>query len=470
MTQAHHTRRLAPPSSWQGALSEYPRDTPVHRLFEARAARTPDFVALLSTDARFTYARLNARANHLAHLLIARQVIPGAHVAVCLDRSADLIITLLAILKAGACCVPLDPCTPADRLQRMMRDSAASFIVTRRTLAGSLPVLPAGRLFLEDIPPAGEPSKNPGIPVSADAPACIFFTSGSTSRLKGVIIPHRAIVCLVRGQGYACLNHAETFLHLAPASSKISIFETWAPLLNGGRLAIAPQGQLSLDQIAGTIRLLGVTSMCMTPGLLNLMADRHLAAFSSLHQLLAGGDLLSIPPVRKLIAAHPRLRVIHCYGPTESAGIACCHTVTSADLELSSIPIGRPIANTSVRILDKTRLPVSIGTPGDLYIGGDCLALGYTGELALTTEKFIQLGGERFFRTGDRALWLPSGAIQFLGRKEHRLESRGYYAEPAAMGASSRQKPRRTPRRGASPRPRAAASNRHATSAAHTSH
>ncbi len=443
-----------PPAEWQGGPVEYPRDSSVQSLFEVQAAAIPDSIALIHAGGYLTYAQINTRANHLARHLLSIHHSP-APIALCLDRSPELIVTLLAILKAGACYVPLDPAYPPPRLREMAQDCQARLVITTRALAGSLPDFPAPLLFLEEITPATDPT-NPGVPVLATAPAYIIFTSGSTGRPKGVAVPHRAIVRLVRGQDYASFS-GETFLQFAPASFDASTFEIWGPLLNGARLAIAPPGQLSLLQIADAIRGFGVTTLWLTSGLFNLMADEQLSAFAPLRQLLAGGDVLSIPHLRKVRAAHPRLRLVNGYGPTESTTFACCHAVTDADLGFapeirdskfetrnadsavgdspsvisagSSIPIGRPLANTRVRILDEQGGALPIGEAGELYIGGDGLALGYWNQPALTAEKFVRIEGETFYRTGDRVRWLPSGAIEFLGRLDHQVKIRGHRVE-----------------------------------------
>jgi amino acid adenylation domain-containing protein len=351
-----------------------------------------------------------------------------------------LIVALLAILKAGACYVPLDPAYPAGRLGIMARESGASPILTTRALAASLPSF-SDPIFLDESPAAGESSENLPLDVPVTSPAYVMFTSGSTGRPKGVAIPHRAIVRLVRGQDYVSLGPDETFLQFAPVSFDASTLEIWGPLLNGGRLALAPPGALSLDQIAEAIRSLGVTSIWLTSGLFNLMADERPDAFAPLRQLLAGGDVLSIPHVRKVMAAHPHLRLINGYGPTESTTFACCHTIIPADLDLPSIPIGKPIANTTVRILDEQNAPVPIGVPGELFIGGDGLALGYWNQPALTAEKFLLVDGRRFYRTGDRVRWLPSGVIQFLGRRDHQVKVRGYRIELGEIEAALANQP-----------------------------
>jgi amino acid adenylation domain-containing protein len=410
----------------------YPRDIPVHCLFEAQAAAVPDAMALVTAAGYITYGQLNGRANQLARALLGRGVKPGQPVAVCLDRSPEVIVALLAILKAGACYVPLDPGYPAERLQMMAGECGASIVITTGALGEAIPVAP---LFIEEIVPAAD-SPNLDLPLLSSAPAYIMFTSGSTGRPKGVVVPHRAIVRLVRGQDYVTLTAGETFLQFAPVSFDASTLEIWGPLLNGGRLAIAPPGHLSLDQIAATIRSLGVTSMWLTSGLFNLMADEQLNAFAPLGQLLAGGDVLSIPHVRKVMAAHPRLRLINGYGPTESTTFACCHTIMAEDLELASIPIGKPIANTSVRILDEEKATAPVGEAGELYIGGDGLALGYWNQPELTAEKFVEIEGERYYRTGDRVRWLPAGVIEFLGRQDYQVKIRGYRIELGEIEAA----------------------------------
>lgn len=246
---------------------------------------------------------------------------------------------------------------------------------------------------------------------------------------------------LVRGQDYVSLGPEETFLQFAPVSFDASTLEIWGPLLNGGRVAIAPSGALSLEQIADSICALDVTSMWLTSGLFNLMADEQPGAFAPLRQLLAGGDILSMPHIRKTLASHPRLRLINGYGPTESTTFACCHTITAADLDLPSIPIGKPIANTTVRILDGDLAPVPVGTPGELFIGGDGLAIGYWNQPVLTAEKFPLIGGERFYRTGDRVRWLETGVIQFLGRQDHQVKVRGYRIELGEIEATLSEQP-----------------------------
>ncbi len=428
-----------PPAAWQGGRAPYPRDAAVHRVFEEVAAATPDAVALIWDGGMLTYAELNGRANGLAGYLAGRGAGKRERVGVCIERSPELLLALLGVLKCGGCYVPLDPGYPNERLKMMAEEAELSMIVTTRELEGGIAGIGARVIRLDEVDEtgAGMPSDETG----AMEPAYIMFTSGSTGRPKGVVVPHRAIVRLVRGQEYVALGPEETFLQFAPASFDASTLEIWGPLLNGGRVAIAPAGALSLEQIGGAIRDMGVTSMWLTSGLFNLMADEQLEAFRPLRQLLAGGDVLSMPHVRKVMSAYPELRLINGYGPTESTTFACCHTITGLDLAMTGVPIGRPIANTTVRVLDDGRRAVTIGTPGELYIGGDGLALGYWRQPELTAEKFVTMDGERFYRTGDRVQWLASGVIQFLGRQDHQVKVRGYRVELGEIESALAEEP-----------------------------
>jgi amino acid adenylation domain-containing protein len=436
MTQAQKTSGKMPPAEWRGRSVEYPRDTPVHALFEEQASTAPDAMALVNGADYLTYGQLNTRANGLAAALTEHGVGTGVTVGVCMDRSMDLIVTLLGILKAGGCYVPLDPAYPTDRLKLMAEETNVRVIVASRGSAAR--ELEGDFLYLDEVEPR---TANPGHKICAAGAAYVMFTSGSTGRPKGVAVPHRAIVRLVRNSDFMTLDVGETMLQFAPVSFDASTLEIWGPLLNGGRVAIAPPGQLSLDQIGAAIRKLGVTAMWLTSGLFNLMADEQLSAFAPLRQLLAGGDVLSIAHVRKVMDAHPRLRLINGYGPTESTTFACCHQITTDDLERKSIPIGKPIPNTTVRILDEAGTDAPLGDAGELYIGGDGLAIGYWNQPALTKERFVQVDGERFYRTGDRVAWLPDGSIEFLGRQDNQVKVRGYRIELGEIEAALTKQP-----------------------------
>jgi acyl-coenzyme A synthetase/AMP-(fatty) acid ligase/acyl carrier protein len=269
----------------------------------------------------------------------------------------------------------------------------------------------------------------------------VMYTSGSTGQPKGVAVSHRAVVRLVLNTDYFHGGPGEVFLQLAPMAFDASTFELWAPLLTGGKLIIAPPGALSLEEIGQVIRQHGVTVLWLTAGLFHLMVDERLGDLTGVRQLLAGGDVLSVAHVERALRELPECRLINGYGPTESTTFASCHAIALADLR-TSVPIGRPIANTTVYVLDRQMTLVPVGVPGELYLGGVGLARGYLGRPALTAERFLpdpfppasgNEPGGRLYRTGDRARWLAGGMLEFLGRLDDQVKLSGYRIEPGEI-------------------------------------
>jgi amino acid adenylation domain-containing protein len=276
---------------------------------------------------------------------------------------------------------------------------------------------------------------------SAEHLAYVMYTSGSTGQPKGVAVSHRAVVRLVQNTDYFRGGPGEVFLQLAPMAFDLSTFELWAPLLTGGKLVIAPPGALSLEEIGRVIRQHGVTALWLTAGLFHLMVDERLGDLTGVRQLLAGGDVLSVTHVERALRELPECRLINGYGPTESTTFASCHAIALEDLR-TSVPIGRPIANTQVYVLDRHLEPVPVGVPGELYLGGDGLARGYLRRPALTAERFLpdpfrpasgSEPGGRLYRTGDRARWLAGGTLEFLGRLDDQVKLSGYRIEPGEI-------------------------------------
>jgi len=281
---------------------------------------------------------------------------------------------------------------------------------------------------------ARESVANPVGGATAESPAYVSFTSGSTGRPKGVCVPHRGVVRLVKETNYARLGPDEVFLQLAPVAFDASTLEIWGPLLNGGRLVIFPPQTPTLTELGEFIQRHGITTLWLTAGLFHQMVEEQLDGLRGVRQLLAGGDVLSVPHVKKALKRLNGCTLINGYGPTENTTFTCCHRVTSSDGDVRSIPIGRPIANTQVYILDDYQQPVPVGVPGELYIGGDGLALGYINRPELTAEKFVRhpLSPEpaaRLYKTGDLVRWLPDGAIEFLGRIDSQVKVRGFRVE-----------------------------------------
>jgi len=411
----------------------------VSALFESEARRRPEAVALVFRGGQWTYRELDERANQIAWTLIASGVREGARVGVAMRRSPEMIAALVGILKIGAAYVPFDPEYPAERIAWMRRDARVSAMVTSASRPGdaNLPTLStdADRDRIDsqrrDAPPAaGDPE---GI-------AYLMYTSGSTGKPKGVAVTHRGIVRLVRNGGYADLSESQTFLQASSLSFDASTFEIWAPLANGGRLVLADPGAISLAEIETTIRDHGVTTLWLTAGLFHLAVDERPLALAPLTQLLAGGDVLSPAHVGKALAALPSTRLINGYGPTEATTFACCHAIEPGDPGRGTIPIGRPIGNTRVYLLDARGEPVPIGVPGELYVGGPGVARGYWNQPALTASRFIPDPfsadpSARLFRTGDRARFREGGEIEFLGRLDAQVKIRGFRIEPAEIEA-----------------------------------
>ncbi|HEX6042686.1 non-ribosomal peptide synthetase [Longimicrobium sp.] len=462
MADAERRRVL---EDWNRTESAYPRRS-VHALFEEQAARTPDAVAVVLEDDALTYAALNARANQLAHHLRARGVGPETRVGLCLERGLEMVIAVLAILKAGGAYVPLDPSYPADRLAFMLADSGIAALVTRDGLHALLSATDGIAMVAVDGDRAlidAESAGNVDVPVGPEGLAYVIYTSGSTGTPKGVGVEHRSVVRLVCNTDYAHFGSDETVLQAAPVSFDASTLEIWGALLNGGRLVLMPGSASSLDELGQTVVRHGVTTLWLTAGLFGAMTEERLEDLAGVRQLLAGGDVLPVEAVARVRERFPHIRLINGYGPTENTTFTTCHTVDDAWTG-GPVPIGSPIANTRVYVLDARMRPVPVGVPGELYAGGDGVARGYLGRPALTAERFVPdpfgAPGSRLYRTGDRVRWVEragvTGAgmdaealtharsdalthsIEYLGRLDGQVKIRGFRIEPGEIESALR--------------------------------
>ena len=415
--------------------TDYPRSRTVAELFEAEAAKTPDAPAVVSENGTLTYADLNRKANRLADA-VARQGLAGGTVGVCLDRSPELIVSLLAVLKAGAAYVPIDPSYPSERIAYLFSDARVPVVLTSRDLAQRLPVGKTVRAICVDSDGAdveGDREENPESTATADAVAYVMYTSGSTGRPKGVRIPHRGIVRLAKSPSYVNVGPEDTVLQFAPISFDASTFEIWGALLNGARLALVPPGMPSLAELGDVLVKRRVSVLWLPAGLFHQMVDEQIESLRGVRQVIAGGDTLSVTHTRTFLRELPENRLVNGYGPTENTTFTCTYPVADPDSWRGSVPIGRPIANTRVYLLDARDQLVPIGVPGELHAGGDGLALGYLNREDLTAEKFVAdpfgPAGGRLYRTGDVARFRADGNIEFLGRDDSQVKVRGYRIE-----------------------------------------
>ncbi|MGR9105452.1 MAG: amino acid adenylation domain-containing protein [Gammaproteobacteria bacterium] len=428
---------------WNNTATAYPRDRCIHELFEEQVKLRPEATALVLEDRRLSYLELNRRANCLAHELIRQGVGRGKRVGLCMERSIEMIVGILAVLKAGAAYVPIDPSYPSERRAFMLNDAAAHLILTQQKLRAGLPdAYPA--LSLDTYEAVTEQFiENPLLPTRANDPAYLIYTSGSTGRPKGVSLAHRGVARLVKNTDYAKFGPQEIILQISSISFDASVFEIWTALLNGGKLVLIPKQQPSLIELGETIRRYGVSTILLTPGLFQVMVDERIEDLRPLSQLLTGGDVLSVPHARKVLRELPGCRLINAYGPTENTVITTCYPIPTEDRIGSGAPIGRPIANTLIYVLDRSGQPVPIGVPGELYTGGDGVALGYHNRPDLTNASFIEnpFGPGRLYRTGDLVRFLLDGNLEFLGRIDNQVKIRGFRIELGEIDAALAQLP-----------------------------
>jgi amino acid adenylation domain-containing protein len=433
---------------WSGAARAYPQASTVPAAFARVAEGDPARVALAWDGGTMTYGELHARSSAIARRLREMGVRPDEPVALVMERSPELVAALLGILKAGGAYVPVNPQYPRGRVEMMLADCGARVAVAQARLAALLPA-DGPRALLVDAEwtsLSGQPGGDAAADVDPDGAAYVVYTSGSTGRPKGVVVTHRAVLRLVRDPDYARFGPDDAFLQLAPVAFDASTLELWAPLLNGGRLALYPPELPTMEGLGGFVARHGVTAAWLTAGLFHQMVDANLAGLAGLTQLLAGGDVLSVPHVRRVLEAHPSLRLVNGYGPTENTTFSCCHRVRADDAERASIPIGRPIAGSTAYVLDARLRPVPMDVPGELYVGGDGLARGYLHAPALTAARYVPhpfsaTPGARLYHTGDRARWRPDGTLEFLGRIDQQVKIRGYRIEPGEIEAVLQRHP-----------------------------
>ncbi|BCE07341.1 non-ribosomal peptide synthetase [Bacillus paralicheniformis] len=410
--------------------TNYPKDKPLHELFEEQAMKTPDQTALVFGAQRMTYRELNEKANQTARLLREKGIGRGSIAAIIADRSFEMIIGIIGILKAGGAYLPIDPETPRDRIDYMLKNSGAALLVTTDSLLQPFDIKTVD-LRSDELHLLGEENL-PRVNRSSDT-AYIVYTSGSTGTPKGVVIPHYSAARVVQNTNYIDITEDDAILQLSNYSFDGSVFDIFGALLNGASLVlIEKETVLNTHELAEVIKKEQVSVMFITTALFNTLADINIGCLAKLRKILFGGERASIPHVRKVLDHVGRDKLIHVYGPTESTVYATYYFINEINDEAETIPIGSPLANTSVLIMDEAGKLVPIGVPGELCIAGDGLSKGYLNREELTAEKFIPhpfIPGERLYKTGDLAKWLPDGNIEFIGRIDHQVKIRGFRIE-----------------------------------------
>ncbi len=424
---------------WNQTEVRYRPGASVHALFRERAAERPDAVALFWDGGRMTYRELDRRSDALARRLVGAGVVRGACVGVALDRSPEAIVTILAILKAGGAYVPLDPSYPAVRLAFLISDAELKVIVARAEDRARLPVT-AG-VSIVDVEGADEAANPLADDLDGSALAYVLYTSGSTGTPKGVQIEHGSIIRLVGRVDYVRLATDTVMLHAAPLGFDASTLEVWGPLLNGGAIAIHSERVPTGRGLARTISGHGVTTAWLTAALFNAVVDEDPRLLSGLRQLYTGGEALSVSHVRRALASLPATELVNGYGPTECTTFTTTHSIPrDLPAEASSVPIGRPIADTRVYVLNRRREPVPIGVAGELWVGGAGVARGYLRRPELDAERFAPdpflAGGGLLYRTGDLVRWLPDATIEFIGRIDQQVKIRGFRIELGEIEAA----------------------------------
>jgi len=413
----------------------YPADVPVHRLFSEQVRRAPDALAVSWRDQRISYAQLDERAERLAGALRAAGVRPGDLVALRTGRTPSLVVSVLAILQAGAGYLPIDPDYPQGRVEFLLADSRVRVLVTDSPLDATFDATFDGTVL--DPATAASPVElvEPVVPDLATDQAVAFlcYTSGTTGRPKGVRVTHRNIVRLVRGVEYSDLGPHTRLLLTGSISFDASTFELWATLLNGGSLHLVGTDVLfSAAALRAELVAEHISSLWLTAPLFNQIVEQDPAAFAPLRELYTGGDVLSPPHVAKVLAACPDLVLINAYGPTENGTYSLTHRIERAGFDdRAAIPIGRPIANSTAYLLDPDGNLCPVGVPGELYFGGAGVAAGYLDRDELTAEKFLAdpFRGGRMYRSGDLGRFRPDGTLDFLGRRDQQVKVRGFRIE-----------------------------------------
>jgi amino acid adenylation domain-containing protein len=442
LTDAERTRVI---TELNQSSRAYPHEATVTQLFDEQVALVPDAIALVWEDQQISYGELNRRATQVARFLQARGVGPEVAVGLWAERCPALLIAMLGILKAGGVYVPLDGRTPLERLRFQCADTQVRLLLVPEARGRELEALEIPMVWFEDL----ERDVSPGsatvhTATSALSLAYVMYTSGSTGLPKGVAVPHRAIVRLIRQQDFVQLGVEEVLLQLAPLAFDASTLEIWGSLLNGGRLVLYPEAVPDLDQLERIIQEEGISVLWLTTGLFQQVVEQIPQALRGVRQVLTGGEVLNINAAQRALQEVEVM--VNAYGPTENTTFTTCYRIERQEELPIPVPIGIPIKNTTVYVLDDEGEVVPQGAIGELWTGGDGLARGYVQQPALTAERFVPdpfstQPGARMYRTGDLVRYREDGQIEFVGRRDHQVKIHGFRIELGEIEALLSQHP-----------------------------
>ncbi|WP_267244925.1 non-ribosomal peptide synthetase, partial [Streptomyces sp. PR69] len=410
----------------------------VQESFEAQARRTPDAVAVRCAGRSLTYRELDERANRLAHRLIAEGAGPERPVLVLTDRTVELVVGLLAVLKAGAFYLPLHTAFPQERMQWIAQESQAPVLLADTTMRDRwLPDAPVTILVDRPEECADHPPTPPAVPAFPDQLVYVMYTSGSTGTPKGVAITQQDIIDLVNDRMFTVPGAHDRVLLVASYAFDPSTYSFWYPLLHGGTVVVAAEDELTIDRLARLFSAERITGVDITAGLFRVIAEEHPECFTGVHEIITGGDVISSAAVRRVLEVCPDITIRGAYGPTETTLFATQSPWTDASVVPEQVPIGRPLDGMRAYILDDTLTPVGVGVAGELYMAGVGLARGYFNRPDLSAERFVAdpFGppGSRMYRTGDVARWKADGLIDFVGRVDNQVKIRGFRIEPGEV-------------------------------------
>lgn len=443
LVSADERRRML--QQWNQNDAPYPAESSIAEQFDAIVQAQPHHPALWCEGELCSYQSLARQANQLAHHLISQGVGPETVVAFCGERSQSMLVSLLAILKAGGAYLPIDPNYPDERIRYMLDNAKAQWLIYQpefkaRLQELSLPLID-GSASYEHLPVSA-----PVCPIKPDQLALVIYTSGSTGKSKGIELTQRNVLRLVKNSNVIPLNSRETLLHYAPISFDAATYEIWGALLNGAKLVVAPRGHLDPELLGELIRQQGISTLFLTTALFHAVVDYHPEALAPLKVIMTGGEVVNAARVKALLETYPHLRFVNLYGPSENTTLTTYYSPENAQSIQGSVPIGYPVSNTQVYVLDTNLQPVPVGMAGELCTAGDGIARGYRFNAELTRQVFVpnpfaaEYGhGPVLYRSGDMARFRADGALEFLGRRDQQVKIRGHRIELGEVEAAIKQ-------------------------------